>query len=314
MRRRIHFLLVGLLALLLARCRPAHPAASSALPPPRAVVVWISIDGFRPDYVDRASTPLLHQFMREGAFSRQLVTITPSLTFPSHVSEATGVPADRHGIPANDFYDSATRQIDRFPADASMLQSEPIWLTARRQGVRTLVFDWPFAQAEGGPLRADYFLPAFDDKLTDNQRLARILDTWRDDRGDRPLQLLMGYVKETDVVGHRAGPGSMEVAHAAERTDARLRAFVDQAVDIFKQKMSPQDQLYILLTTDHGMAPVRTLVNVENLFARPPPRAVKRITSGPLGMIYLDQVPEAERAALAESMLADLRRWVCCPS
>src|SRR3954463_3752397 len=112
MPKPLRGLFVMLLAALLVGCRPADPpaAASKGFPAPRTVVVWISIDGLRPDYLDRAPTPLFHQFMREGAFSRQLVTITPSLTFPSHVSEATGVPADGHGIPANDFYDSATRQ------------------------------------------------------------------------------------------------------------------------------------------------------------------------------------------------------------
>src|SRR5438045_4017685 len=33
-----------------------------------------------------------------------------------------------------------------------MLQAEPIWLTAKRQGVRTLVHDWPLSHAQRGVL------------------------------------------------------------------------------------------------------------------------------------------------------------------
>src|SRR3954447_395158 len=124
MRGRVRWLFVILPAALLVACRPAHPMSTShGVPAARIVVIWLSIDGLRPDYLDRAPTPLLHRFMRQGAFSRQLVTITPSLTFPSHVAEATGVPVDRHGVPGNDFYDTTTRQSYHFPAIASMLQS-----------------------------------------------------------------------------------------------------------------------------------------------------------------------------------------------
>src|SRR5688500_4355976 len=58
----------------------------------RATVVWISIDGLRPDYLDRGKTPLLNRLVREGASTRRLVPPTPSLTFTSHVTQATGVP------------------------------------------------------------------------------------------------------------------------------------------------------------------------------------------------------------------------------
>ena len=105
-------------------------AKAPQAPPGRAVVVWISIDGLRPDYLDRGATPLFHRMIREGAYSKQLMTIFPSLTFPSHDAEATGTPAGMHGIPANDFYDTATHQQYNFPKFAEMLQAEPIWLTA----------------------------------------------------------------------------------------------------------------------------------------------------------------------------------------
>src|SRR5438270_225751 len=80
----------------------------------------------------------------------------------------------------------------------SLLQAEPVWFTAQRQGVRTLVYDWPLSQSQTGELRNDYFLPDFENDLKDEQRLEHLLNSWRNDAGAKPLQLLMGYIKGTD--------------------------------------------------------------------------------------------------------------------
>src|SRR5437870_3977939 len=85
-------------------------------------------------------------------------------------------------------------QEQHFPKYAEMLGAEPIWLTAKRQGLRTLVYDWPLSQNENGAVKCDYFLTGFDSKLSDEQRLQRILDTWAKDADAKPLQLVMGYI------------------------------------------------------------------------------------------------------------------------
>jgi hypothetical protein len=274
-----------------------------------AVVVWISIDGLRPDYVERANAPLLQRLVREGASTRQLIPPTPSLTFPSHVSQATGVPPGVHGIVGNAFYDVATRQKYSFPNEASMLQAEPIWITAKRQGVRTLVYDWPLSYAQAGPARDDYFFDKFDSKPSDRERLDHLLDTWRRDKNPQPLRLLMGYIKQPDAVGHKFGPGSAEILTAVEQTDGNLQHFLHDAERVFNSNRVRGSQLYLVLTSDHGMAPVQTMVNLDKLFDAPPPRAVQRSNNGTFTMLHLDQVPPAERAALQANMLRDLRRW-----
>ncbi len=272
----------------------------------RNVVVWISMDGFRGDYVDRADTPTLHRLMREGWYTRQLTPITPSITFPSHVAEATGVTVAQHGISNNAFYDTLTRQKYNFPDDAALLQAEPIWLTARRQGVRTLVFEWPLAQHQQGAVRADYFREKYDPEASNEKRLERVIDTWSADQprnGKQPLRLVMGYITATDGAGHSFGPDSTQVTKRIEQTDEMIGRFVEQAVAVFRLHASPRDRLYVLITTDHGMTPVKTLVNFKKLLSFELPSDVPAITDGPLGMIYLDRHPE-----LKDRVLADLRK------
>src|SRR4051794_23413670 len=101
MRIPTRVLSTALILLAVTACQFTHrytaePPATPPGVPSRNVVVWISIDGFRGDYVDRNVTPFLRKLMREGVYSQKLVPITPSLTFPSHVSEATGVAAGAH--------------------------------------------------------------------------------------------------------------------------------------------------------------------------------------------------------------------------
>src|SRR3954468_9883439 len=130
----------------------------------RNTIVWISIDGLRCDYVRRADPGTLSRLAREGAYTNDEVPVFPSLTFPNHVSQVTGTTVDHHGVPMNGFYDSATRQSYSFPDDQSVMRAEPIWTTAKRQGLRTAVIDWPVSHAQTGPYASDYFDPAFDSK------------------------------------------------------------------------------------------------------------------------------------------------------
>jgi hypothetical protein len=315
-RAKVALCAICLLAALISCSSPRRYTAEPPATPPgvasRNVVVWISIDGFRQDYVDRNVSPFLRKLMHEGAYSQKLVPITPSLTFPSHATEATGAAASVHGITANDFYDTTTGQQYKMSGDASLLQAEPIWLTAQRQGVRTLVYDWVFSYTSpSARVRNDYALDKFDAAPTDEQRLTRILDTWRSDAAaahDKPLQLLMGYIKEPDHIGHRSGPESPAINDTIHATDAILEHFVADVVEQFNRQRSGDEQLYVLLSTDHGMTQVKTLINTRLLFAAVPPEATV-VTSGPLAYIYLDKIPAAdERDAVKKRLLADLRK------
>ena len=93
--------------------------------------------------------------MHEGTYTQRLLTSTPSSTFPSHVTEATGVPISVHGIVSNEFYDTASHETWKMPEAPALMQAEPIWLTAPRQGVRTLVYDWPMSYGLVGPGKPD---------------------------------------------------------------------------------------------------------------------------------------------------------------
>lgn len=268
----------------------------------RTVLVWISIDGLRPDYLDRGNTPFFDQLREEGAFTDRLIPIFPSLTFPSHVSQATGVKVAQHGIPLNRFLDRETGEIHSFPGDSTLLQAEPIWITAQRQGIRTAVLDWPLSHSQKGEVRTDYHGVAYDGSLTDAERLHRLAEVWQNDPADPPLGLLMGYMVGTDKPGHAYGPDAPEMTPAIEEADAIAMEFFENIRERFEEIRQPDDRLIFIITTDHGMGPVDHLVNLEALAGIRFPEEVQMVTGGNVAHLHFHQVDPERAEAMMQSI------------
>jgi hypothetical protein len=77
--------LAALLVCSLGACREAPP-----LPPERAILVLVSIDGFRADYLDRFKPPTLSKLAEQGVQAEGLIPQFPSKTFPNHHTQASG--------------------------------------------------------------------------------------------------------------------------------------------------------------------------------------------------------------------------------
>ena len=286
------------LLLLLVGVHASHAAGGDSNG--RSVVVWISIDGVRPDYIERTDTPTFDRMRREGAYSLALAPVFPSLTFPNHASQATGVSPGRHGIMMNSFYDREEQRDYSFPGAPRLLQAEPIWITAERQGRRTAVFDWVFSYGRHQATTPSYHADHYSGNIADRERLQLLIDTWQlDGAGTEPLQLLMGYMVEPDTVGHEAGPDSVAVEESVTRMDAKFGAFWQEALELFKRRMTPDDTLYLLVTSDHGMSTVHTVVNPYLLSGvsrdEADGEANALLTSGSVAHIYLLQ-PDTEEA------------------
>ena len=108
--------------------------------------IIVSLDGFRWDYCDTYDTPFLNAMAAKGVKAVMMPSF-PSKTFPNHYTLATGLVPDHHGIIANSFKDRATGK--RYSLGNAETRSnpayyggDPIWLTAKRQGVTTATVYW----------------------------------------------------------------------------------------------------------------------------------------------------------------------------
>jgi hypothetical protein len=304
-------------AILLAfGCSQTHSVGQTAATKPAApigktTVVWVSQDGFRHDYPDRVPAPFYHKLMAEGASTRDLIPIFPSITFASHSTEATGVGVDKHGIPVNSFFavDRPDEPHYSFPQDSTLLMAEPIWITAQKQGVPTAVLDWPLSQAQQGPVTAQIFNPGkFDGKLSDEQRLDLLATTYEQ---HPELRLVIGYIEATDVPGHKFGPDAPQIAAKITEDDGLLSAFFDRVKAVWDAHHGPGDRLYFLLTTDHGMVKVTNYVNLANLLKlkTDPDRAeILNDESGSIANVYIKpEVTGDQRAAIIQRLVTNAR-------
>ncbi len=70
------------------------------------IVVLISIDAFRWDYLQRPGAKRLRAIAAHGVRAERLVPSFPTKTFPNHYTIVTGLYPEHHGITANAMQDS----------------------------------------------------------------------------------------------------------------------------------------------------------------------------------------------------------------
>lgn len=272
---------------------PAPVAAGGGDGP--AVVVWISIPGFRGDYLEKSETPFLDKLATEGGATNKMRPNFPCLTFPAHATMATGVTPDKHGIIADQIR-LAPGEVVKEPLDDALLLAEPIWVTATRQGIKTLVHDWPLSQKQTGEHKVAYSLETYDATTTDEVRLNKALEQWKESakgEGDK-LRLLMLRLDDIGKQGLVHGPRADETFATVTTTDKSLQTFFD-AVQAEWSTLAPENaNLVILITTDHGIAEVSSNVNIARLLGPAMMANVDIIAHDAIANLYFKDLPESE--------------------
>ena len=69
------------------------------------IVILVSLEGFRADYLDLYPTPNISHLIEEGVRAASLIPSHPAKTFPNHYTLVTGLYPAHHGIVANVMYD-----------------------------------------------------------------------------------------------------------------------------------------------------------------------------------------------------------------
>ena len=145
---------------------------------PTPILVLVSFDGWRWDYIDRYATPNLRALATRGARAERLIPSFPPLTFPNHYTIVTGLYPEHHGIVANTMRDPAIAE--RFTLssetakDPAWWGGEPLWVTAIRQGRRAATMFWPGSEAAIGGVRPTYWKP-YDKSLSAADRVVQVL-------------------------------------------------------------------------------------------------------------------------------------------
>jgi predicted AlkP superfamily pyrophosphatase or phosphodiesterase len=267
----LHRLIAPALLLFAAGCatvdRPqvvtAAPAASitAVAPADRApVVILVSIDGFRPDYLTRGVTPTLSRLAADGVEAPMRPSF-PSKTFPNHWAIVTGERPDHSGIVANTMEDAA-RPGEKFTMASDdpfwWNGSEPIWVTAEKAGIRTATTFWPGSNVAWGGTRASDFpytitggtrpsdWAQFNSAISGEQRVNHLVDLLRRPAATRPRFLTL-YFDTVDTAGHLNGPDAPETTRAVGEVDALIGKLIAELGTLGQ----PAN---LVILSDHGMA------------------------------------------------------------
>lgn len=265
----------SLISLILASLLLTGMPAQAATPAPEdmagesaeirdPVTILISIDGFRPDYLERGITPNLRALATSGIYGPMRPSF-PSKTFPNHWTLVTGKTPDHHGIVGNTMEDAARPgEIFKMATKDPFWWSEavPIWISAEKQGIRSATMFWPGSEVEIDGLRPADWWP-FNEKLSNDRRINAVLDWMRRPAEIRP-RLVTLYFDTVDMAGHYYGPGPSDNLHAAI-------AEVDSEIGRLKQQLDSMGQpVNFVIVSDHGMtetSPER-IIHLDTIMAR----------------------------------------------
>lgn len=255
------------------------------------VVILLSLDGIRHDYLDLYGLPAFSRMTAEGTRADRLLPVFPSITFPTHVSLATGTYPDVHGIVGNRFWDSARSGQGRsgeeydYSGDANWLKAEPIWVAAERQGIPAAVFFWVGSETDWRGTGATHRKAPFDSGVSEAEKVDQIL-AWMDMPSSDPKRpgLILAYWHGTDRAGHRQGADSEAVREALLEQDHQLGRLLGE---LDARAVWPHTTL--LVVSDHGMIEAGDAINAAELLSDAGIRA-RTIHASAVAHIHLEDV------------------------
>jgi predicted AlkP superfamily pyrophosphatase or phosphodiesterase len=289
--RKIFLRQVTLAFFLAAILLPAAFVLGQEKAPP--LLVMVSIDGLRPDYITAADAhgakvPNLRSFLKDGTYAEGVVGVVPTVTYPSHTTLVTGVWPVKHGILANTTFDPLQRNFQGWYWYADDIRVPTLWDAAAQAGRTTATIQWPVTVGA----RVTWNIPEFWRANTpDDAKLLRAVSTpgllaeaqpelgeYRggidnapdsDEVRGRYAQwllekkhpgLLFLHLASLDHIQHETGPFSSDSIATLERVDAVIGSLRETA-----ERLAPSRAI-IAIVSDHGFVKTDAQLNLFPAF------------------------------------------------
>lgn len=257
------------------------------------LLVMISVDGMRPDYVTDADAhgakiPQLRRMMKEGSYAEGVVGVVPTVTYPSHTTLVTGVWPTRHGIFGNTTFDPLQKNAQGWYWYAEDIRVPTMWDAAAGAGRTTASIHWPVTVGAHITWNVPEFWRA---NTEDDAKLLRAVSTpgllaglekevgpypaginasvETDEQRGRYAQwilekkrpaLLTLHLIALDHIEHETGVFSPEDITILQRIDTVIGNVRHAA-----EQLAP-GRAYIAVVSDHGFAKTDTDINLFSLF------------------------------------------------
>ncbi len=199
-------------------------------------VVLISIDGWRPETVNKETTPNIQRLLKKSAYTLKAKATRPSFTMPNHASMLTGLNSKRHGVTWNherlDTYDGETL----FTIIKNKGKTTAAFVAKTKLGF--LVNQADFTYIEPAPI-AEELLAAESARNIAKAVVKHWATTF-------PAFTFI-HIREPDSVGHRYKWMSDEYLEAVAHVDNAIGNIIS-AIETSEQANTTA----IIITTDHG--------------------------------------------------------------
>ncbi|XP_077404870.1 venom phosphodiesterase CdcPDE isoform X2 [Vanacampus margaritifer] len=259
---------------------------SHAICPPgfrRQPLLLVSLDGLRADYLQlwSALVPVLSKLRKCGTSTPYMQSAFPSKTFPNHYSIVTGLYPESNGLIDNVMYDPVMDAIFTLSGpekeNPAWYLGQPIWHTAKYQGLKSGTFFWPGSDVKLNGSFPDIYRP-YDGKVPFEERVLTVLKWLQLPDQQRPDFYTL-YLEEPDKSGHRFGPVSGGVAQSIKGVDKMM----GQLMNGLKQ-MGLHRCVNVMVVADHGMEET-SCDRKENLQEFLGDTSDYVVTEGPFGRI-----------------------------
>lgn len=191
-------------------------------------VLFIMLDGVRPDAITTADCPALKSLIDRGASTMTARSVMPSVTLPCHTSIFHSVPPTRHGVTTNT-YTPMARPLPGLVEVAKAAQKRAAFFYNWEQ-LRDL--------ARPGSLHYTYFRNSAYDEDGDDETVAHAAKFIQREKPDFAFL----YIGTVDTIGHAHGWMSDEYLKQLKRVDGLLGNFFSTL----------HDEYTTIIHSDHG--------------------------------------------------------------
>jgi predicted AlkP superfamily pyrophosphatase or phosphodiesterase len=260
---------------------------------PVPLLLVISVDGLRPDYVTAADAhgskiPNLRRFLKDGTYAEGVQGVIPTVTYPSHTTLVTGVWPAKHGILANTTFDPLQKNEQGWYWYAEDIRVSTLWDAAAKADRTSASIQWPVTVGA----HITWNIPEYwrastpdDAKLLSSVATPGLLAEMEAELGEyhggietsakddeirgryaqwilekkRPALLTL-HLTALDHIEHQTGPFSPEALELLERLDVVIGNLRETA-----ERLAP-GRAIIAIVSDHGFVKVNAQLNLFAAF------------------------------------------------
>lgn len=231
------------------------------------------------------------KYFSNGCWIKKIDSIYPTVTYPCHTTMATGAWPDKHGLTSN--FDARKIGVEPMPWTwfHDLVKTDDIFSAAKRAGLSTAAVFWPVTG--GHPdidyLIAEYWTQGHGDTLRDafgrcgsGEDMLNIIERHQEKLVERkhPMcdeflvacacdiirekkpDLLMLHPANIDACRHKYGLFNDKVLEGIGETDRWIGKIMEAVHDA-----GMEDEVNLVLTSDHGQVEIQRIVNLNVLFA-----------------------------------------------